>query len=147
MSQHISPGDMVEGQKTKIEARKILFKNRSLQKHEITKKFMVTYNMDRNCSVEVIEKIELTEAEMKNRAELPIYGEVGESLIADAIRLYVNGMRDILGVTIKEGVSHRHGANIVHCPYHAIAKIQTPWQGHQRALGMTANTDTKILIK
>ncbi len=138
MSEHIAPGDMVEGQKTKINARKIEFKKRSLQRHEITKKMMVAYSMDRNCTVEVVEKINLTEEEKKNRDNYPIFGEVGDLIRADAIKLCVAGMRDLLGGSVKEGVSHRHGATVVNCPHHVIGKIQVPWQGHNLHLGMTA---------
>lgn len=138
MSEHIAPGDMVEGQKTKINARRIEFKKRSLQKHEITKKMMVSYSMDRNCTVEVAEQVKLSEEEKKNREKYPIFGEVGDLIRADAIRLYVAGMRDILGGDVKEGVSHRHGATVVSCPHHVIGKIQVPWQGHMLHLGMTS---------
>lgn len=138
MSEHIAPDDMVEGKKTAIIARKILFKKRSLQKHEITDKIMVTYAMDRNCSVEVVEKIFLSEEETKRREPFNIYGEVGDILKADAIQLCVAGFRDLLGGEVKEGVSHRHGATKINCPQHAIAKIQTPWQGHLRLLNMAA---------
>ena len=71
MSEHIAPGDMVEGKKTKINARKIEFKKRSLQKHEITKKMMVSYSMDRNCTVEVVEKITLSEEEKRIGRNIP----------------------------------------------------------------------------
>lgn len=138
MSEHIAPGDMVEGQKTKIDARRIEFKKRSLQRNEITKKMMVTYSMDRNCTVEVVEKIVLTDAEKKNRENYPIFGEVGDLIRGDAIRLYVAGMKDLLGGDVKEGVSHRHGATVVSCPHHVIGKIQVPWQGHMLHLGMTS---------
>lgn len=138
---------MVEGQKTKITARKIQFKKQSLQKHEITKKLMVTYTMDRNCSVEVIESIPLSEKERKYREPLQLYGNVGDVLKADAIRLYVAGIRDSLTGTVKEGVTGRHGATIINCNNHAIAKIQTPWQGHMRILGLTANSTELKTIK
>lgn len=143
MSEHIEPGDMVEGQKTAIRARKILFKKRSLQRHEIADKLMVSYSMDRNCSVKVIEKISLSDDEIKRRASFSIYGEVGDSLKADAIQLCVAGCKDLLGGEVKEGVSHRHGATVVNCTAHAIAKIQTPWQGHLRLLNMTAKENLK----
>ena len=137
MGRYIEPGEMVEGKKTDITARKIEFKKRSLQRHEITKKMMVSYSMDRNCSVEVKEEISLTEEERQARKQLRIHGNVGDSIMADAIRLYVAGMRDLLGGTVKEGVSGRHGATLINCPHHVIAKIQTPWQGHLKHLGMT----------
>ena len=73
MSEHIALGDMVEGQKTSVVARKIIFKKRSLQKHEITKKLMVAYSMDRNCSVEVTEEIQLTDEEIAARAPYRIF--------------------------------------------------------------------------
>lgn len=139
MSEYITPGAMVEGQKTRLTARKINFKKRSLQKHEITNKMMVSYSMDRNCSVEVIEKFILSDEEKKQRLPYQIYGEVGDILKADAIRFYVDGIRDLLGGKVKEGVSHRHGATVVDCPHHAIAKIQVPLQVHLNLLGMTAN--------
>ena len=138
MSEYIAPGDMVEGQKTKIIARKIMFKKRSLQKHEITKKMMVSYSMDKNCTVEVVEQLKLSDEEKKNRENYPIYGEIGDLIRADAIRLYVAGMRDLLGGDVKEGVSHRHGGTVVSCPHHVIGKIQVPWQGHLLYLGMTS---------
>ncbi|MBD5369608.1 MAG: hypothetical protein HDR80_00455 [Bacteroides sp.] len=147
MSEHINPGDMVEGQKTKIIARKIEFKKRSLQKHEITKKNMVSYSLDRNCSVEVIEEIGLSEEEIRARENLPIFRTVGDVLKADAIRLHVAGMRDLLGGSPKEGVSHRHGATVVDCPIHTLAKIQTPWQGHLALLGMTSTSDEPKKLK
>lgn len=129
----------MEGKKTDITARKIEFKKRSLQKHEITKKLMVSYSMDRNCSVEVKEEVQLTEEERTLRKKYGIHGEAGDLIVADAIRLCVAGMRDMLGGTVKEGVSARHGATVVSCPHHIIAKIQTPWQGHLNRLGMTSH--------
>ena len=141
MSEHILPGDMVEGQKTQISARRIEFKKRSLQKHEITNKLMVAYSLDRNCCVEVKEKLGLTQEELEIRAGHPIYGEVGDSLKADAIRLHVKGARNLLDGVVKEGVSHRHGATVISCPHHAIAKIQVPWQGHLLLVGWSPNSE------
>lgn len=147
MSTHIAPGDMVEGQKTKIIARKIDYKKISLQKHEITEKYMVAYTMDRNCSVEVIEKIELSEEERANRKPYKIFGEVGDILKADGIHLSVLGRRNMFGENVKEGVSARHGATVLNCPYHAIAKIQVPLQVHLNVLGMTAKPNERKKIK
>lgn len=100
---------------------------------------MVAYVLDYNCTVEVIETMSLSAEETEIRSGLPIFGDVGDTLRAESIRLYVAGMRDLLSTTVKEGVSHRHGASVAKCPYHSIAAIQTPWQGHKLCLNMSNN--------
>ena len=71
----ITEGDIVEGNKCSIAARRVEWKG--LKKDPITQKRMMLYELDRNCSVEVLEPLELSEEDLSIRETFSVYGEEG----------------------------------------------------------------------
>lgn len=143
MAEYIKEGEMVEGKKCSISARRMEFKKGGLRKDPITNKNMVLYELDRNCSVEVTENLKLTEEEKQIRIELGVHGEVGDKIQGDAIRLYADTKRDSLKPIVKEGQSGRHGASLVETNIRTIGKIKTPFSVYDRLLGYSAHGDNK----
>lgn len=143
MAEFIRESEMVEGKKCFVSARRIEFKKGGLRKDPITNKNMVLYELDRNCSVEVTESLNLTAEEQQIRAELCVHGNVGDKIQGDAIRLYADTKRDSLKPIVKEGQSGRHGANLVETNIRTIGRIKTPFSVYNRLLGYSAHSDNR----
>ncbi len=143
MAEYIKVGEMAEGKKCSISARRIEFKKGGLRKDPITNKNMVLYELDRNCSVEVTESLNLTDEEQQLRVELGVHGNVGDRIQGDALRLYADTKRDSLRPIVKEGQSGRHGANLVETNIRTIGKIKTPFSVYDRLLGYSAHSDNR----
>lgn len=135
---------MAEGKKCSVSARRMEFKKGGLRKDPITRKNMVLYELDRNCSVEVTESLKLTEEEeLRIRKELNVHGNVGDKIQGDAIRLYADTRRDSLKPIVKEGQSARHGASLVETNIRTIGKIKTPFSVYDKLLGYSANSSNQ----
>lgn len=143
MGEYIKEGEMVEGKKCSISARRFEFKKGGLRKDPITNQNMVLYELDRNCSVEVAESMKLSYDEQQRRIQLGVHGEIGDKIQGDAIRLYADTKRDSLRPIVKEGESARHGANLVETNIRTVGKIKTPFAVYKRLLGYTANSENK----
>ena len=141
MAIYIKEGDIVEGQKTTIKARKIEFKKGGLRKDPITNKNMVLYELDRNCSVDIMESLTLSEEDIRLREKQNIHGSVGDKIQGEAIRLYVDSKRNCLKPVVKEGQSARHGASLIDTNIRTIGRIKTPFSVYNKLLGYSANSN------
>lgn len=140
MTKYISPGDLVEGQKCHVTTRKYEFKR--LQKDPITNKNMVMYELDRNCSVEITECLELPEEDLKLRLQNKVGLELGDRVMGDAIQLFVDTIRPIK-FTVQEGQSGRHGANLVDTTKRTIGKLKYNFAMFNKLLGYSPNSITE----
>lgn len=147
MAIYIKEGDIVEGQKSSVSSRKIEFKKGGLRKDPITNKNMVLYELDRNCSVEIVESLNLSEEEQKLRDEQNVHGNVGDKIQGDAIRLYVDSKRNCLKPIVKEGQSARHGASLVDINIRTIGKIKTPFSVYNKLLGYSPHSSNPQIDK
>lgn len=143
MAEYIKEGEMVEGQKCSISARRIEFKKGGLRKDPITNKNMVLYELDRNSSVEIIESLKLTTEELEIRDKLGVHRAIGDKIQAKAIRLYADTRKDSLKPIVKEGQSTTHGASLVETNIRTIGKIKTPFSVYNRLLGYSAHSENK----
>ena len=143
MTEFIREGEMVEGKKCSVSARRMEFMKGGLRKDPITNKNMVLYELDRNCSVEVTESLNLTEEEQQIRIGLGVHGNVGDRIQGDAIRLYADTKRDSLKPIVKEGQSGRHGASLIETNIRTIGKIKTPFSVYDRLLGYSAHSGNR----
>lgn len=138
MAVYIKEGEVIEGAKCAISARKILFKKGGLRKDPITNKNMVIYELDRNSEVKVTEMLEMTDEEKIIRDASKVHYNLEDTLRAEAIRLYVDSKRDSLRVIVKEGQSARHGANLANSNTRTIGRIKTPLSIYDNLLGYSA---------
>jgi len=141
MATYIEAGEMAEGEKARVVARRMEFKKGGLRKDPITHKNMVLYELDRNCSFEVTESMKLTASEQQIRDLLSVHGDEGDILVGEAMRLYYDSKRDSLRAVVKEGQSSRHGASIAETNRRTIGKIKTPFSIYDRLLGYSARGD------
>ena len=147
MSDFIQHGDTCESQKSHIIARKISFRKGGLRKDPITDRLMVLYYLDRNCSYEITESLNLNETELELRKSKLIHIEVGDKLIGDSIRVYADSKRNCLKPEVKEGVSGRHGAQIVKASIRTLGIISTPLEIYKNLLGFVALPKDNLSIK
>lgn len=140
--EYIAEGEIVEGKKCDIYARKSIWKG--LQKDPITQKKMMLYELDRNCSVKVIEALGLTEEEKIIRTEKNIHGEEGSKIQGDAISLYVDSKRKDMNFVVKEGVTSTHGGHLGSTKTRTVGKIKYSFAIYKKLLGHSANSEIKI---
>ena len=133
--------DTVEGAKCDVTTRKQTFRRCGAVKDPIANEIVSTYSLDKNATVEVIESLSLTEEELKYRKEKNIHNDVGDTIIADAIKLYVQGIGNCLKFTAKEGVSGRHGAQLTRTKHRTIGTIQVPLAIYRKQLGYSPNSN------
>lgn len=145
MAEYIKAGEMVEGKKCSIAARRIEFKKGGLRKDPITNKNMVLYELDRNCSVEVTESLKLSAEEQQLRDDLNVHGNVGDKIQGDAIRLYADTKRDALRPVVKEGQSARHGASLLDTNIRTIGRIKTPFSVYDKLLGYSVHSVNELM--
>ena len=145
MAKFINHGDMCESQKCHITTRKIEFKKGGLRRDPITDKLMVVYDLDRNCTYEILEKLTLVDPlELDKRTSKNVHMEEADSLIADAIRVYVDSKRNCLKPEVKEGVSGRHGGSLVKVSLRTIGMITTPLDIYKKLLGLSSDSKDSI---
>lgn len=134
MAEFIRSGEIVEGAKCDICTRASNWKG--LRNDPITNKPMSVYELDRNCRVEVTERLDLTNAsadEMLKRKALCVHGDVGDTLIAEAITVYIDCRRK-QKFQVKEGISGRHGAMLMSTKSRTIGIIKYPLDNLIKAL-------------
>lgn len=134
---------MVEGAKCEVYTRKEEFKG--LRKDPITHKPMIVYELSRNCSVEVVEKLSLSTEEIEERAGMGIHTEPGDKLKADAITLYVAEKRK-LKIEVKEGQTSTHGGHLISTKKRTIGEIKYPFQNIQSKFALPSE-DVPCLTK
>lgn len=137
MAEFVNINDTVEGAKCEVYTRKENFKG--MREDPISGESMLVYELDKNCSVEVTEVLQLTDDEKELRKDLNIHGEVGDKLKADAITLYVKEKRK-LKVTVKEGLTSTHGGHLISTRNRTIGVIKYPFQNLNKLLGLSANS-------
>lgn len=124
MSEFVCTGDMVEGARSSIYTRKEEWKG--LQRDPITNLPMVKYELSKNCSVEVSEKLVLTPEEDGLRAKFPLHGEVGDKLKAKSITVYIN-QRKKLGDPEVVSSSGRHEGRLYYPENRTNGVIKYPF--------------------
>ena len=134
MAKYIGFGETVEGAATDLCSRKWVQKGP--KKHPVTNKTMFLYVGDRNTSVEVTKAIGEPEDEELKAKTAHFHRNVGDTLHADSISVFIDSRRGINFIT-KEGVSGRHGANLASTNTQTIATIKTPLAIFMKALSYT----------
>lgn len=133
MGIYIAVGEVIEGAAVDCITRRWDWKGP--KKHPITGKRMTLYISDRNSDASITkERPAPDDEEMRNKTS-HFHRSLGDTLKADAMSIYVDKMTKITP-NVKEGVTHRHGANIAHLTSHTIAEIRTPIDNQKKALGM-----------
>lgn len=130
MAIYIKEGDIIEGKKADVIARRAEWKG--LKEEPITGKKMTLYELDRNSSVEITEALELNEEDKKIREDLNVHGNVGDKIQGDAIRLWVDSKRNSLKFNTKEGISGRHGANLVSTNKRTVSKLKYSFDNYKK---------------
>lgn len=131
--------ETIEGGLVELITRKPVLPG-TIVEHPLTKEKMLHFKMDRNSYAEVKSMYEPQNDEMKEKTST-FHRNAGDALEADSIIVYVNGIIPVK-FKVKEGVIHRHGANIATTRKHTIATICTPLAVHLKRLGYTANKIT-----
>lgn len=142
MAIYIKEGEIIEGLKADVIARRAEWKG--LKQEPITGKKMMLYELDRNSSVEVTQAMELDGEGLKLRELLGVHGEVGDKIQGDAIRLWVDTKRNSLKFVTKEGVSGRHGANLVSTNKRTIGKIKYSFDNYKRLFNHSTQVESNI---
>lgn len=119
--EYIYEGEMVEGAHCDADARRPDMKGPKYD--PITNKRMMLYELDRNCSLEVIKEMEFSDNERKQRTNQNVHTNLGDKLVAKKLQMYIDTKRSVK-FTIKEGVTATHGAHIFHITEHTVGKIK-----------------------
>lgn len=142
MAIFIKEGEIIEGLKADVIARRAEWKG--LRQEPITGKKMMLYELDRNSCVEVTQTMELDDEGKKLRKVLGVHGEVGDKIQGDAIRLWVDSKRNSLKFTTKEGVTGRHGANLVSTNKRTVGKLKYSFDNYKRLFNHSAQVESNI---
>ena len=141
----IKEGDTVEGAKCSIVARRVEWKG--LKYDPITRQKMTMYELDRNCSVEVLESLQLTEDEIIRRKEFNVHGDVGDIVQGDAIQVWVDTKRNSLKFDVKEGISARHGASLTKTSKRTIGRLKYSFSIYKQLLNHSTHKSVESNIK
>ena len=137
MGVYCAVGDVIEGLAVDCTVRRWDWKGP--KKHPITGKRMTLYVTDRNSEAIVTKCKPEYEDEVLKKATKHFHRIEGDKLKADALSVYIDKPTKIQPI-VKEGVTARHGANIVHSTDHTIAEIRTPLDTMRKLLGLTSST-------
>ena len=136
MATYIQLNECIEGLSVHCTTRRWEWKGP--RKHPITGKRMTLYSADRNSEAVIVKAIDEPADNETKKNTAHFHREIGDTLKADALRVYVKKIQKITA-TVKEGVSGRHGANIVHTTDHTIAEINVPLSNQLKIAGMGPN--------
>ena len=136
MAKYIAIGDTIEGNSINCIIRKWI--PRGLKKHPITNKPMTLYVTDRNSTAEIIEIRPEPEEQCLKDKTAHFHRAIGDILQADALSVYIDKIK-LIHPTVKEGVSHRHGASYIKTKDHTIAEIKVPLEVFKKLLGYSNN--------
>lgn len=142
MAIYIKEGEIIEGKKADVIARRAEWKG--LREEPITGRKMTLYELDRNSSVKITEALQLNEEEILIRKQMNVHGEVGDTIKGDAIRLWVDSKRNSLKFNTKEGVSGRHGANLVSTNKRTVSKLKYSFDNYKRLFNHSAQVESNI---
>lgn len=141
----IEEGSIVEGGKCSIMARRVEWKG--LKYDPITGAKMTLYELDRNCSVEVLESLNLTQDDLGIRKKLYVNGNVGDLIKGDAIQVWVDTKRNSLKFGVKEGVSARHGASLAKTSKRTVGRLKQSFPVYKKLLNHSAKSSVESNIK
>lgn len=134
MGTYCAAGDVIEGLVVDCQVR--CWNWKGLKKHPLTGKRMTLYTTDRNSDATVRKtKPEYDDENIKEQTK-HFHRIVGDTLKADALSVYIDKLSKIQP-EVKEGISGRHGAQLIHSTWHTIAEIRTPLDNARKRLGMT----------
>jgi len=140
MAIYINVGEVIEGKTIDCTAKKWLWKG--LKKHPITQKRMTLYVTDRTSSASIIKTIDEPTDEKLKEMTKHFHRMEDDKLEADSLSVYVNKIQQITPI-VKEGISGRHGAQIIHITEHTIAEVKTPLETFKKLLGYSNNLITE----
>lgn len=123
--------DTIEGLKVDCVTRR--FERKGLKKHPIYKTIMFLFSCDRNSSANIKEAFPKDKKQLDGTEHY--HREEGDGLKCDAMSVYVNQLKPVVPI-VKEGVSGRHGASLIHTNKHTIASIKVPLQNVMTRLGL-----------
>lgn len=144
MDEYVQPGEIIEASKCGVYSRKIEWKG--LKREPITNQLMTLYELDRNCSAEIVEAICLDPEELKIRQKLCVHLNVNDKIKGKAIRLYVKSKRNDLKIEIQEGTSSRHGASLANTRVRTVGIIKYSFDNYNKFL-MINNKNLQINTK
>lgn len=119
MAEYYQSNDSIEGNKTKICTRYLVFK--SFVKDEKLGR-ACRYNCDRNASAEVTEILKEDEVPISENSKRSL----GDKIRGDALYFLYRGIKK-LKYNVKEGVSATHGAHILNTDTRTYACLTTPF--------------------
>ena len=129
-AEFVNIGDAVEGSKVEIYTRKETWKGMRLD--PMTKKVMMVCELERNCSAEITETVNLTDEQRDthdkyaNSVGVTLHRDLGDKLKAFAITVYSDAKKR-LPVEVKEGQTSTHGGHLISCPKYTLAIIKYPF--------------------
>lgn len=135
-------GDTIEAQTASCNVR--AWDPVALKRHPITQEIMYLYRTDKNSHAVVVNSIEAPDDPEMAAATAHFHRNVDDKLTADALSVFVSCKR-ALRYKVKEGESHRHGAQLISIPYHTIATIKMPLANMMKKLGYSNNESDKII--
>lgn len=139
MSEYVLFGETVEGEASNVCTRNQRWEGPHL--HPVTKQRMMLYKFIDNSSVEVTKAgIEPDDQELKD-ATVMWHRNEGDKIRGYHIACYANTKRK-LSFEVKEGISGRHGAQLLSINSHTIAAITVPMPNIQPQIEMN-----KLLTK
>lgn len=115
----INRGDTLLAKHLDGHARKIEWKG--TRKHPVTKQNLMLYECDRNTLLKITQA---HTGELPEGAE-KFYKEVGDEIEAYSVSMYVDSLRREK-FPVKEGVTARHGAQMIALRKYNISTIKTP---------------------
>lgn len=131
MAVHCEPGATIEGAKCEIYSRKENFKG--LRQDPITKQPMVTYELSRNCSMEISRELPLSDDERNIPERAGVYLSLGEKIKGESITMYVEGKGKV-SFDVKEGMTARHGGRLLSTSKRTIGVIKYPFDNLRKKL-------------
>ncbi len=140
MAKFIEKGETIEGNAVGIQCRKWI--PQGPKKHPIYKKLMALYLTDRNSIAEVLAMMGIPNDSDIQQKTAHYHRNIGDRLEADSIEVYIDKLQSVRP-RVKEGASHRHGAQFIDTKYHTIATIRMPLEIFKKKLGYTAQIPTK----
>lgn len=129
-AEFVNIGDAVEGSKIEIYTRKETWKGMRLD--PMTKKVMMVCELERNCSAEITETVNLTDEQRDahdkyaNSVGITLHRDLGDKLKAFAITVYTDAKKR-LPVEVKEGQTSTHGGHLISSPKYTLAIIKYPF--------------------
>ena len=133
MTKYQAVGETIEGEKIYLDARKLMQKG--LKKHPVYQKNMFLYVGELNCNAEVRAKGNVPSDPDIQKKTSHYHRNVGDALNAFAVSIFIDAKRPLRSV-VKEGVSGRHGSNILDIPCNSNVSIKLPLSNAVSRVGL-----------